>query len=109
MVQVHTCASVHCDQCGDSLGSPGVEAYYPTEDAALDPVAAAGWLAGPGGRLWCSACGPVLTCEADGHQFSPWCRAADSAQRRAREHRICLRCGLHESRRVTVLFGGEPR
>jgi hypothetical protein len=35
MVQVHTCVSVHCDQCGDSLGDPGFEAHYPTENAAL--------------------------------------------------------------------------
>jgi hypothetical protein len=52
MVQVHTCVSVHCDQCGDSLGSPGVEAHYLTEDAALDAAAAEGWRVSPGGRLW---------------------------------------------------------
>jgi hypothetical protein len=28
MVQVHTCVSVHCDQCRGSLGSPGFEAHY---------------------------------------------------------------------------------
>ena len=22
MIQLHTCVSVHCDQCGDALGSP---------------------------------------------------------------------------------------
>jgi hypothetical protein len=75
MVQVHTWVSVHCDQCGDSPGGPGFEAHYPTEDAALDGAAAAGWLIGPGGRLWCSACGPVLTCEVEGHQLSAWSQA----------------------------------
>jgi hypothetical protein len=48
MVQVHTCVSVHCDQCGDSLGDPGFEAHYPTEDAALDAAAADGWRVRPG-------------------------------------------------------------
>ena len=42
MVRVHTCVSVHCDQCGDALGDPGFEAHYPTEDAALDAAAAEG-------------------------------------------------------------------
>lgn len=110
MVQVHTCVNVHCDQCADSLGSPGLEVHFATVDAALDAAIAEGWLVGPGGRLWCSACGPVLTCEAEGHDFSPWRRAADSGQRSvAREHRICLRCGLYESHPVMVLFGGDPR
>jgi hypothetical protein len=72
MLQVHTCVSVHCDQCRDSLGSPGFKAHYPTEDAALDAAAALGWWIGPGGRLWCSACAPVLRCEAEGHEFTPW-------------------------------------
>jgi hypothetical protein len=72
MIQVHTCVSVHCDQCGDSLGSPGVEKHFATDDAALNTAAAEGWLVGPGGRLWCSTCGPVLTCEAEGHEFSSW-------------------------------------
>jgi len=108
MVQVHTCVSVHCGQCGDSLGSPGFETHFATEDAALQAAAAAGWLAGPGGRLWCSACGPVLRCEADGHEFSPWRRAAYSDQRLVlREHRLCLRCCLHETRSVVSLSGGD--
>jgi hypothetical protein len=75
IVQVHTCVSVHCAQCGDALGNPGFEAHYPTEDAALDAAAADGWRVGPGGRLWCSSCGPVLTCEAEGHEFTEWCPA----------------------------------
>jgi ferredoxin len=68
MVQVHTCVSVHCGRCGGSLGSAGFEAHYQTEDAALDAAATEGWRVGPGGRLWCSACGPVLTCEAQGQR-----------------------------------------
>ena len=35
MIQRHTCVSVHCDQCGDALGSPEFEAHYRTERAAL--------------------------------------------------------------------------
>jgi len=107
MVQVHTCASVHCDQCGDS---PGVEAHFATQDAALDAADAAGWLVGPGGRLWCSACGPVLTCEAEGHEFTLWRRATHSDDRPVvHEHRLCLRCCLHDTRHVASLTGGEPR
>jgi hypothetical protein len=110
MVQVHTCVSVHCDQCRCALGDPGFEKHFATEDAALDAAAAAGWLVGPSGRLWCSTCGPVLTCEAEGHEFRPWRRAAMSAGRAVpREHRICLRCCLHESRPALSLTGGEPR
>ncbi|MCA1695337.1 MAG: hypothetical protein LC749_11725 [Actinobacteria bacterium] len=109
MVQVHTCVSVHCDQCGHSVGSVGFEAHYPTEDAALDAAAAAGWLVGPGGRLWCSACGPVLTCEADGHEFSPWRHPVVlEGSRVLSEYRHCQRCCLRESRPATVVIGGEP-
>jgi hypothetical protein len=107
MVQVHTCVSVHCDQCAQALGSPGFEAHYPTENAALDAAAAEGWLIGPGGRLWCSACGPVLTCEAEGHQFSVWSRALGAdGQSAGGEYRYCRRCCLHESRQSTWLIGG---
>jgi hypothetical protein len=35
MVHVHLRVSVHYDQRGDGLGSPGFETHYPTEDAAL--------------------------------------------------------------------------
>jgi hypothetical protein len=55
MLQVHTCVSVHCGQCGDALRGPEFEAHYPTEVAALDAAAAEGWLVGRDGRLWCSA------------------------------------------------------
>ena len=123
MLQVHTCVSVHCDQCGDGLGGPGSEVHYPTEDAALDAAAADGWLVGPGGRLWCSACAPVLTCETEGHEFTEWipvhrdeCQelltdpglalGVGDGQPVSREYRYCRRCCLHESRRDLVLISG---
>jgi ferredoxin len=110
MVQVHTCVSVHCDQCRTSLGSPGFEAHWATEDAALDAATAAGWLVDLGGRLWCSACGPVLTCEAEGHEFSLWQGSAiTDALPVLSEYRHCRRCGLHESRPATLMIGDEPR
>ena len=102
MVQVHTCVSVHCGQCGASPAGLGFEAHYPTEDAALDAAAAAGWLVGPGGRLWCSACGPVLECEADGHQFSRWLPALRDAGAGSAAYRLCWRCCLHESRALAL-------
>ncbi len=120
MLQVHACVSVHCHQCGDGLGGPAFEAHYPSEAAALDMVAAQGWRVGPGGRLWCSACGPVLTCELEGHEFIPWRRAPnDDAQvlsggevgggetvgGDAGEYRYCRRCCVHESRPGAVLVG----
>jgi hypothetical protein len=126
MLQVHTCVSVACDQCGDTLGGPTCEAHYPTEDAVLDAAAAQGWRVGPDGRLWCSACGPVLTCEAQGHQFIPWRPVLlDTCQELAtrpghatamadehpasREYRYCRRCCLHESRQDWVLISGQHR
>lgn len=105
MVQVHTCVSVHCAQCGDALGSPGFEAHYPTETAVLDAAAVEGWLIGPGGRLWCSACGPVLTCEAEGHEFSEWRHPLiHDRQPAVSEYRHCRLCCLHESRPVIALL-----
>ena len=126
MLQVQTCVSVHCHQCGDALGGPGFEAHFPTEDVALEAAAARGWRIGPGDRLWCSACGPVLACEAEGHQFTPW-RAVllcveevrellagteqaampVEGQPLGREYRCCLRCHLHESRPSRWLIGGS--
>jgi hypothetical protein len=111
MVQVHTCVSVHCDQCGDPLGSPGFEAHWPTEDAALDAAAADGWQIGPGGRLWCSACGPVLTCEAEGHEFSAWRQPStpDGQPAGSRDYRHCQRCCLHESRLTIPAIGSSAK
>jgi hypothetical protein len=110
MLQVHSCVSVHCDQCRSSLGGPGFEAHFATEDAALDAAVAEGWLVGPGGRLWCSACGPILTCEAEGHEFSPWRLPVVSGGRLAlSEYRHCRRCCLEESRPVWRSTGSDPR
>jgi hypothetical protein len=114
MVQVHTCVSVHCAQCGDGFGSPGFEAHYPTEDAALDAATAAGWVVGPGGRVWCSCCGPVLVCEEQGHEFAEWRPARIEETEVAggaggggvSEYRYCRRCCLHESRAVALLVDG---
>ena len=108
MVQVHTCVSIHCDQCGMPLGSPNYEAHYPTEDAALDAAERAGWVCGPGGRWWCSCCGPVLICEADGHEFIPWQRGCEG-DGPGREYRYCRRCCLHESRTSVALVGSVPQ
>ena len=121
MIQVHTCVSVHCDQCGDSLGSPDFESHYTTEMTALDAAAERGWLVDPGGRVYCSACGPVLTCEAEGHEFTQWrlllvderqeplphpdkAAATANEQPVGREYRDCRRCCLHESRPATWLI-----
>jgi hypothetical protein len=110
MVQVHTCVSVHCDQCGDSPGSPWFEAHWPTEDVAVDAAAAEGWLVGPGGWLWCSACGSVLMCEAESHDFSAWRHPVTSSGQPAgsSEYRHCRRCCLHESRPARCLIGVRP-
>jgi hypothetical protein len=110
MLQVHSCVNVRCAQCGDSLGSSGSEAHFATEDAALDAAAAKGWLVGPGGRLWCSACGPVLECEAEGHEFSPWrLPVLPGGQLACSEFRHCRRCCLDESRPTRRLIGSNPR
>jgi hypothetical protein len=107
MLQVHTCVSVHCDQCRDPLGGAGLPAHYPTEDTALDAAATQGWLVGPGGQLWCSACGPVLICEAEGHQFSDWhTPQGDRGFPGDGQYRYCRRCCLHESRAL-VLTGAQ--
>ncbi|MGH3809506.1 MAG: hypothetical protein ACRDRU_23335 [Pseudonocardiaceae bacterium] len=99
MLQVHTCVSVHCAQCGDSPASLDGEAYWPPEDALLKAAADQGWRVGPGGRLWCSACAPVLTCEAEGHEFSGWRRPVTrDGQPAGSEYRHCRRCCLHASR-----------
>lgn len=93
MVRRHRCVSVHCHQCTDTPTSPMVEAHYPDETTALDAAMAAGWVVAPDGRLLCSACGPVLVCEAEGHEFTDWQSAVPG-----RVFRYCARCCLHESR-----------
>lgn len=74
MLRRHSCVSVHCGQCGDTPAGPGLKTHFPTVAAALDAAAAQGWLPGPSGRLLCTACGPILTCEKEGHQFIAWHR-----------------------------------
>jgi hypothetical protein len=114
MIPVHTCVSVCCDQCGDALGSPAFEAHFSTERAALDAAAAEGWWVGPGRRVLCSACVPVLTCEAQGHVFSEWRHPVTAdGQPAASEYRHCWRCCRHDSRPATAdrnrRGGSEPR
>ncbi|MGH3824579.1 MAG: hypothetical protein ACRDRA_17360 [Pseudonocardiaceae bacterium] len=107
MLQLHACVIIRCDQCGDR---PGRHAHYPTEDAALDAAAVEEWHAGPGGRLWCSACATVLTCEAEGHEFSAWRHPLTSGGQPAlSEYRHCRRCCLDDSRPARWLIGSAPR
>ena len=112
MIQTHTCVSVHCDQCGDALGSPELEAHYRTEGVALRAATAARWRAGWDGRWMCSACAPVLTCEVEGHQFSPWRHPVlPKGLVAVSEYRYCRRCCELESRPATRdgHDGNEPR
>ena len=106
MLQLHACVIVRCDQCADS---PGGQAHHSTEEAAVDAAAAEGWRVGPGGGLWCSACATVLTCEAEGHEFSAWRHPVTAAGRPAlSEYRHCQRCCLVDSRPVRWLIGSVP-
>lgn len=105
MLQLTTCVSVRCDQCGQC---PARGEHYPTEDAALDAAAAEGWRVGPGERLWCSACATVLTCEAEGHEFTAWSHPVTSDGNPAlSEYRHCQQCCLVDSRPATVLLAAE--
>jgi hypothetical protein len=109
MIQVHTCVSVHCDQCRDALGSPECERHYRAENAALDAAAADGWRIDRGGRWWCSACAPALICQVEGHQLSPWRRPLIRNEHPAlSEYRYCRRCCVLESRPATP-GEGDPR
>ena len=105
IAQAQTRASIHCAQCGDSPASLECEASWPPEDAALNAAADQGWRVGPDGRLWCSACAPVLTCQAQGHEFSGWRRPLTRDGRlAASEYRHCRRCCRHESRTARWLI-----
>lgn len=111
MLRIHTCLSVHCDQCGDGLCSSGFAAHYRSERAALAAATASRWQSAPDGRLLCSACAPVLACEVEGHQFSEW---RDPVLRGGlvamSEYRYCRRCCEVDSRPAAVEGrGGEPR
>jgi hypothetical protein len=102
MIQLHTCVSVHCDQCGDALGSPELEAHYRSEGLALRAATAAKWQAGSGRRLVCSACAPILTCELEGHQLSAWrLPVLPDGLAAVSEYRYCRRCCELESRPAT--------
>lgn len=113
MVRLHHCVSVACDQCGDQF-----DGHFPSEDAALDAAAGRGWYVRDDGRVWCPACGRVLTCEVDGHEFTEWHRSVSvsgghvgtrcacdphgpvhplGSDRCVRRFRYCRRCHLHES------------
>jgi hypothetical protein len=106
MLQLHTCVIVRCDQCGDS---PGRQAHYPSEEAALDAATTEGWQVDPSGQLWCSACATVLMCEAEGHEFSAWQLPVTSHGRPAlSEYRHCRRCCLVDSRPARLLIGSNP-
>ncbi len=108
MAQVYPWVSVHCAQCGDSPASIDYEEYWTPEDAALHAAAAQGWRVGPGGRLWCSACAPVLTCAAEGHVFSGWRRPVTrDGQLAGREYRHCRRCCQHDSRPARWLINAR--
>jgi hypothetical protein len=72
--------------------------HYPTETAALDAAMSDGWVVARDGRLLCSACGPALVCEAEGHQFTAWRCVVPG-----REYRNCVRCCLHDSRPTPTL------
>ncbi|MGB6164955.1 MAG: hypothetical protein WBF75_20790 [Pseudonocardiaceae bacterium] len=104
MGQVYAWVGVQCAQCGDRPTSLDGEAYWPPEDAALAAAVPEGWRVGPGGRLWCSACAPMLTCAAEGHEFSGWRRPVTRDGRPASsEYRHCRRCCACESRLAAPL------
>jgi hypothetical protein len=62
MLQVRTCASVHCDQCGHVVGLPAYPVHFRTENAAINAATAERWRIGSDGQWWCSACAPALIC-----------------------------------------------
>jgi hypothetical protein len=59
--------------------------------------------------LWCSACAPVLVCEAEGHEFSEWRHPVtlDGHPVGNTEYRHCRRCCRHESRPATWLLTAD--
>jgi hypothetical protein len=109
MLQVHTCVSVHCDQCGHILGLPAHALHFRTENAAINAATADRWRIGTDGQWWCSACAPALICQAEGHQFTPWrCPRSHRDRSAPSEYRYCRRCCALESRPATR-DGSEPR
>lgn len=118
MFRHHSCVSLHCDQCADTPPGPGFESHAPDETAAVETARAAGWRAAPDGRLLCPACGPILACQARGHEFTTWAQATAGPGEGARvcgcdpdteihllgsadcrrQYRYCRCCCVHESR-----------
>ena len=102
MVQVHTCVSVHCGQCGAGPAGLGFEAHYPTEDRGARrgrfgglggrsgwTVVVLGLRSGAGVRGRRSPVQPVATGSAG-------CGCWGAA------YRLCWRCCLHESRALAL-------
>lgn len=98
MLQVTTCLTVHCDQCGCGFDDWDYEPHFTIEADALMVAEAEGWQT-VDGRLLCDACATVLVCERDGHAFTAWRRSVWPG----REYRWCGSCELHESR-----FSADP-
>jgi len=113
MIQVQTCVSVHCDQCGHILGLPERAWHFRTEGAAINAAITDRWRIGPDRQWWCAICAPALICQADGHQFTPWRRPQLRGEHPApSEYRYCRRCCLLEDRPAAGQSrrdGGEPR
>jgi hypothetical protein len=113
MIQVHTCVSVHCDQCGHILGLPERAWHFRTEGAAINAATAARWRIGPDGQWWCAICAPALICQADGHQFTPWRSPQTRGEHPApSEYRYCRRCCVLQDRPAAGQSrrdGGQPR
>ena len=113
MIQVHTCVSVHCDQCGHILGLPERAWHFRTEGAAINAAITDRWRIGPDGQWWCAICAPALICQADGHQFTPWRYPQTRSEHPApSEYRYCRRCCVLEDRPAAGQSrrdGGEPR
>ena len=112
MLQVHTCVSVHCDQCDQPLGYPTRARHFRTENTAISAATTAGWRIGPGGLWWCTICAPALICQVKGHQFTPWRSPQIPAGCPApSEYRYCPRCCALEDRPAPQhrRDGGEPR
>lgn len=112
MLQVHTCVSVHCDQCSHILGGHARTLHFRTESAAIKAATASRWRIGPEGKWWCAACAPALICRTKGHQFTPWRAPQIRGERPApSEYRYCRRCCVLQDRPVAHHHqdGGQSR
>ena len=123
------CVRLRCDRCGEALtDTAGWEAHYPTETHARANALTAGWRTTPRGRWVCPTCGPLLSCQAHGHAFTPWRLlrldgTPDPHDRSenpsaaglgamgavlSRVYRYCTRCGHHHSLGTTWLLTENP-